>query len=207
MARIVKLSDGLGAAIDAAVNVLKEGGVIVFPTETSYGLGTDALNAKAVEKVHNAKEQPLNKPISVVVASVEQAKEIAKVGENAEKLIHNFMPGPLTLVCKKNKGVPDALSKESIAFRIPGHEFAMALAKGLGRAVTATSANIHDKPAIYSGKEAVEVFGEVVDLIVDAGDLPKQEASTIFSCVDNRPLREGPVSREGIEKVLSQKIE
>ena len=88
----------LGKALEKAIKVLKSGGLVVYPTETSYGIGADALNPKVVERVHAAKKQPKEKSISVIVASERQADEIAEIDENARKLIREFMTGPLTLV-------------------------------------------------------------------------------------------------------------
>jgi L-threonylcarbamoyladenylate synthase len=192
--------------IKEAVGVLLKGGVVVYPTETSYAIGADALNAGAVERVHEAKKQPKSKPVSVIVASEEQAEEIAQIEADTRRLIHNFMPGPLTLLCPKKRIVPQILSREGIAFRIPANRFARALAKELGRAITATSANIHGREALFSAKEAEQRLGKKVDLIVDAGQLPKREASTIFSVMHNKLLRKGPIKREQIEKVLGHEI-
>jgi len=203
LAAVVRLEKGNEEkAIEEAVKVLQKGGIIVYPTETCYGLGADALNEKAVEKVHLAKRQPREKPISVIAGNEKQAGEIAELDENARKLIHNFMPGPLTLVCEKKEVIPEVLTKDAIAFRIPGNEFARELAEKFGHAITATSANIHGEPAIYSAKEAEQKLGRSVDLIVDAGELPKREASTIYDLINKRIIREGPISEGQIVGAL-----
>lgn len=206
MAKIVKLSEGKEKAIEKALEVLASGGIIVYPTETSYGVGADALNAEAVGKVHETKRQPKDKPISVIVANEKQAEEVAEIGKKERELIHNFMPGPLTLICRQKEIVPKNLTTTGIAFRIPGNEFAKELAEKFGKAITATSANLHGMPAIYSGKEAIEVFGNIVDLIVDAGELPKREASTIYCLINNVMFREGKISKQELEKVLGKEI-
>ncbi|MDP6670789.1 MAG: L-threonylcarbamoyladenylate synthase [archaeon] len=198
MAKIVKIEQ----AIEPALQVLKEGGVIVYPTETSYGIGVDALSSNAVEKVHLAKKQPGSKPISVIVANEKQAEQVAELNENARRLIHNFMPGPLTLICKKREIAPKNLSSTGIAFRISSSPFAHELVEKFGRAITATSANLHNQPAIYSAKEAIEVFGDSVDLIVDADNLPKNEASTIYDSVNDKILREGQIKQGEILEAL-----
>lgn len=198
MAEIVKV----GQATGPALKVLREGGIIVYPTETSYGIGADALNSEAVERVHRAKQQPSDKPISVIVASEEQAEQVAEIDEKAMRLIHNFMPGPLTLICKQRETVPKNLTSNGIAFRISSNRFARELAEKFGGPITATSANLHGQPAIYSAKEAIEVFGQRVDLIVDAGDLPKKEASTIYCNITGKFFREGEIKREEILEAL-----
>jgi len=205
MARIVRLAEGNeNLALEEAVKALQEGKMIAYPTETSYGIGADALNEKAVEKVHEAKQQPKDKPISVIVADEKQAEKVAELDENARKLIHNFMPGPLTIVCRKGENVPDTLSRGSIAFRISGNKFARRLAEKFGGAITATSANLHGEPAIYSAKELKEKLGNKLDLIVDAGRLPHREASTIYNIINKRVIRRGAVSEEKILKVMRE---
>jgi L-threonylcarbamoyladenylate synthase len=199
MAEIVKIEQAMAPAL----KVLKEGGIIVYPTETSYGIGADALNSNAVEKVHLAKKQPNNKPISVIVASEEQAEQVAELNENARRLIHNFMPGPLTIISKKRETVPENLSSDTIAFRISSSPFAHELCEKFGKPITATSANLHNQPAIYSVKQAIEVFENRVDLIVDAGDLKQNAASTIYDSVNEKILREGQIKQEEILKALS----
>ena len=199
MARVLKQEK----ALEEAVKVLKQGGVIIYPTETSYGVGADALNPEAIAKVHEAKQQPHDKPISVIVADEKQAEEIAEIGEKERKLIHNFMPGPLTLIAKKHNIVPKQLTSNGIAFRISSNEFARALASKFGHAITATSANLHGQPAVYSAKKTIEVFGKKVDLVVDAGELPRREPSTIYNLINKKIIREGPVSKEEILKAIS----
>ncbi len=198
MAEIVKIEQ----AIEPALRILEQGGIVVYPTETSYGIGANALNAEAVEKVRLAKEQPSDKPISVIVAGEKQAEQVAELDQKARKLIHNFMPGPLTLICKQREIVPKNLASNGIAFRISSNPFALELAEKFGKPITATSANLHGHPAIYSAKEAIGVFSQRVDLIVDAGDLPRKEASTIYDIVNEKILRKGQIKREEILEAL-----
>ena len=200
MAKIVKI----GQAIAPALEVLRQGGIIVYPTETSYGIGADALNHNAVEKVHLAKGQPNDKPISVIVASEEQAEQVAELDEKARGLIHNFMPGPLTLICKKREIVPKNLSSDTVAFRISSNSFARELCEKFGKPITATSANLHNQPAIYSAKKAIEVFDSRVDLIVDAGDLQQNAASTIYDVATSTIMRRGTTPEDIIKKVLEE---
>ena len=182
--------------------VLKNGGIIIYPTETSYGIGANALNKKAVLKVHRAKRQPTNKPISIIVPNVKVAKKFGKISRDAEKIMKKFMPGPLTLVVERQGKVPNILSRKTIAFRISSDRTADAIAKRFGSAITATSANAHGKPPIYSFKRALEEFGGKVDLIVNAGNLPKRKASTIYDMTQKKVLRKGPVSGKEIEKAM-----
>jgi L-threonylcarbamoyladenylate synthase len=192
---------------EAAAGVIKRGGLVVFPTETSYGLGADAFNVSALERIALVKEQPEQKAISVIVASLGQAREIGKIDEKTEQLMKEFMPGPLTLVVEKQENVPAELSAEGIAFRISSNKIANAIAEKFGKAITATSANLHGKPAIYSGKEAVSVFGKKVDLVIDSGELERQEASTIFDVHSGKVLREGKITKKEIKRVLEKQKE
>jgi len=205
VAKIVKVEDE--NAISDAVRVLKNGGIIIYPTETSYGVGADALNEEAVEKVHKAKEQPHDKPISVIVAGEKQAEQVAYLNERSRELVHKFMPGPLTLISRHKEIVPANITTNGIAFRISSNEFASKLARSFGHAITATSANIHGKPAIYSAEEAIRVFGEKVNLIVDAGNMDKKPASTIYCTFSNILLRGGEIPKQELEKVLGKEIE
>ena len=188
--------------IERIVQVLKNGGIIVYPTETSYGIGADALNKKAVLKVHKVKMQSTSKPISIIVPSIEVAKKIGKMDNDAEKLVKKFMPGPLTLVVEKQKNVPSVLSKKTIAFRISSNKTANAIAKKFNGAITATSANLHGEGPIYSFKKALRIFDGKVDLIVDAGNLPKSRASTIYDIANRKLVRKGNVSEKDILKVI-----
>ena len=194
-------------ALEKAVEVLQDGGIIVYPTETSYGIGADALNSEAVAKVHSTKKQPEDKPISVIVASEKQAEEIVELNEQGRRIIREFMPGPLTLICEQKDTVPENLTTNGVAFRIPGNEFAHKLVEKFGRAITATSANIHGKPAIFSASEAAETFRDSVDLIVDAGTLPTAKASTIYCNFNNILFREGSIKQEELEKVLGHEVQ
>jgi L-threonylcarbamoyladenylate synthase len=204
MAKIEKLCKNEKNALKKAAKTLETGGVIIFPTETSYGIGADALSEKAIKKVHKAKKQPDNKPISVIVANLKQAESIAELNQEAKILAKKFFPGPLTIIAPE-KNVPKNLAKNGIAFRVPDNKFARKLCKAFGRPITATSANLHGEPAIFDSKELIEKFYGRVDLIIDAGKLPKREASTIYSAIEHKILREGKITKKEIEKALKKK--
>ncbi|MDD5148002.1 MAG: L-threonylcarbamoyladenylate synthase [Candidatus ainarchaeum sp.] len=203
MTEIIKLEKNRKTALQKAVDALEKGGVVVFPTETSYGIGADALDEKAVEKVHEAKKQPHDKPISVIVSDLKQAEKIAELNEEAGALAKKFFPGPLTIIAPEKK-VPKNLTRNGIAFRISENKFARELCKKFGRPVTATSANIHNEPAIYNPEELIEKFNGRVDLIIDAGILPQREASTIYSTIGHKIIREGKITKKEIEKALKE---
>jgi len=188
--------------ISKIAGVLVKGGVIVYPTETSYGIGADALNKKAILKVHKVKKQATSKPISIIVPDMKIAKKFGNLDKGAERLVKKFMPGPLTLIVKKRKTVPNSLSRKTIAFRISSNKTAHAISKKFNGGITATSANIHGKPAIYSFREALKVFEGKVDLIVDAWNLPKRNASTIYDFAGRKLIRKGQIGEKEILKAI-----
>ena len=192
------------AIIEKAAKILKDGGVIIFPTETSYGLAVDATNETAITKMVRAKEQPEEKNISVIVSDLLQAKKFGKITPEAETLAKKFMPGPLTLVVEKQYNVPNALAEKTIAFRISSNRIATEMCKALGNPITATSANLHGRPNIYSGKEAIKQFGNRVHMIIDAGELPKNPPSTMYDVANKRVLRFGPITEQEIKKALEE---
>lgn len=192
------------AIIEKAARILKDGGVIIFPTETSYGLAVDATNETAITKMVRAKEQPEEKNISIIVSDLEQAKKFGKITQDAETLAKKFMPGPLTLVVEKQYNVPNVLAEKTIAFRISSNRIATELCKALGNPITATSANLHGRPNIYSGKEAIKQFGNRVHMIIDAGELPKIPPSTMYDVANKRVLRFGPITEQEIKQALEE---
>ncbi len=192
------------AIIEKAARIMKQGGVIIFPTESSYGLGADGTNENAIKKLVAIKQQPEEKNISVIVSDLKQAKQFGIINEEAEKLVQRFMPGPLTLIVPKRQSVPGALSEKTIAFRISSNKTARELCKVLGNAITATSANLHGRPNIYSGKEVIKQFNNRVHMIIDAGELPRNQPSTIYDVENKRVLRHGPVSEQEIKQALGE---
>jgi len=189
--------------IEKAARILKEGGLVVFPTESSYGLGADATNQIAIKKIASAKGQPEEKAISIIVSDLEQAKSFGKITEEAEKLVEEFMPGPLTLVVEKKASVPDVLAERTIAFRISSNRIADKLCKALGNPITATSANLHGRPSIYSGREVVKYFNNRAHMIIDAGELPRNSPSTIYDVPNKKILRNGPIMEFRIKQALA----
>ncbi len=189
---------------EKAAECLKEGRLIVFPTETCYGLGADATNEKAVKKIAKIKEQPEQKEISVIVSSLNQIEKYAELDNNAKKIAEKFFPSPLTLVVAKKKNRLNWLAKGTIAFRIPSNEIALGICRMLGKPVTATSANIHGKKEIYDSEEAIKYFSGKVDLIIDAGKLKEEKPSTLFDVQNKKVLREGKITEKEILEVIAE---
>ncbi|MEM2093938.1 MAG: L-threonylcarbamoyladenylate synthase [Candidatus Bathyarchaeia archaeon] len=194
--------------IAQATEVVSRGGVIVYPTDTVYGLGADALDAHAVLKVFQVKRRPLELPLPVAVDGHQMAERLAVVTKDARRLMDNFWPGPLTIVLYKKDIVPDVVTggKSKVAVRAPNHQIPLRIIVRTGLPLTSTSANIHRKPSIMSAQEARAQL-EGVDLIIDGGratGIP----STVIDMTQETPriLRQGSISTEDIVRVLGRNI-
>jgi len=186
--------------IATAVRVLKNGGVIVYPTETSYGLGCDATSRKAVKMVYRIKRRISKKPLSVIFGSIASAKRYVQLNNIGSMLVKRFMPGPLTLVAKSKKKLVGS-PKNEIAFRIPSGRFALTIARKFKKPITATSANLSGKEQIYDS-DKLDTFKNKVSLIIDAGNLPKRKISTIFDLRTMKIIRKGAITKKKIAKFL-----
>ncbi|HUS60203.1 MAG TPA: L-threonylcarbamoyladenylate synthase [Nevskiaceae bacterium] len=188
-------------AIQKAIAVLKKGGLIIYPTETCYGLGTDTTNPQAVKKLLQYKGGRGKKPISVAVANQTMAKKYVKINETAENLYQNFLPGPLTVVSQGKGKVTFGLesASQTLGIRIPDYPLILKLIAQFGKPITATSANTSGKKQPHSladwqrytsGKKQT-----MIDLFLDAGRLPKREPSTVVDTTLNEPtvLRQGKI--------------
>ena len=179
--------------------VLRRGGLVVYPTDTLYGLGADPANPEAMKRLFAAKKRPEGMPVSVLVANLDAAKALAVIPPKVEALCAPWLPGPVTLLFRPTAKAPRAvLSAEgSVAIRVPNHPVALFLAKQLGP-VTATSANVHGGPAPVEVQDAQGQLGEAVDLYVDAGPCPLGRESTVVDLSGREPrvMREGAVSAE-----------
>lgn len=192
--------------IDEAVRILKNGGLVAFPTETVYGLGADALDPLAVAKIFEAKERPTFDPLIVHVPDVEEAKALAaKFPPLAERLAEAFWPGPLTLVLPKKPCVPDLVTSglPTVALRAPAHPLALELLRAFGGALAAPSANLFGHISPTTAGHVVRSLGQRVDLVLDGGPCRVGVESTVLSLIEETPvlLRHGGVSLEELEKV------
>lgn len=192
-------------AVEEAAEVLKKGGVIIYPTETLYGMGANATDSNSVKKIFEIKGRGFNKPVSIAVGSTAQAKKIAEWNEHAEKLAKKFLPGPLTLILKLKKKNPGELTagSDKIGIRIPDNPFALSLLKKIKFPITATSANKSGGREPTNAKMAIEQIGKFVDLVIDAGSCKYKKPSTVID-LTNKPkiLRIGAISKIEIEKIL-----
>jgi len=194
-------------AISEAATTIRTGGLVLYPTETVYGLGADACSDEAVAKVFAAKARPLENPIPVAVNSLELAQQIAELTPIAELAFKKFLPGPLTVVVKAK---PKKISKlvtggtENIGIRFPDHPVVLKLIDFVGGPITATSANLSGKSAPITIREALEQLGKRVDVVLDSGKCRLGAPSTVVDLRSDSPrvLREGPISRKELSKIL-----
>jgi len=193
-----------------AVQILKKGGVIVLPTDTVYGLGADAFNSKAVDRIYEIKKRPRHLPLPLLLSNVSQitmiSQSVPKVGW---LLASRFWPGGLTLVLPKIASLPSYLTRgATIAVRIPNHPSCLALIEGLGRPIIGTSANISGRPSCLTADEVKQQLGDEVDLIVDGGKCPGGGESTIVDVTGEVPvvLRQGIIAQYEIDKVLGNSV-
>jgi L-threonylcarbamoyladenylate synthase len=193
--------------LDQAASALRAGKLVVFPTETVYGLGANALDAAAVARIFAAKGRPADNPLIVHCADSEAARALASVWpEDARRLAAAFWPGPLTLVVPRGPSVPDAVTAglDSVALRVPSHPIARALLAKAGVPVAAPSANRSGRPSPTRCRDARQDLGDSVDVYVDGGPTDVGLESTVVSLLGPRPvlLRVGGVPREALEAIV-----
>jgi L-threonylcarbamoyladenylate synthase len=194
-----------------AARVVAAGGVIVYPTETLYGIGAHALDPAAVRKVIGAKKRLQNKPILVIIDSRETLGQLAaEIPSSATALMDAFWPGPLTLVFHARPGLPSELTQgsETIGVRIPSSKFCRELLGHCGVPLTSTSANVSGEAVHRTIVEIQSALNEGIDLFIDAGTLPPSHPSTVVSVVSSFPklIRQGVISFEEIQKVVPQVV-
>ncbi|MDI6721464.1 MAG: L-threonylcarbamoyladenylate synthase [Candidatus Aenigmarchaeota archaeon] len=179
-----------------AVDILKKGGIVAYPTESSYALGCDGTKKRPARKIYVLKKRSPTKNFTVIIGSLKTAEKHGILGEKERKLMRKLMPGRITLVTKGRKG-------GEFAFRIPSHRIAFELAKAFGRPVTATSANISGEEPIFSAKKLASMYNGKIDMVLDGGNLPKRKPSTVVDLFDGINIRrKGPVSKKEIEEAL-----
>lgn len=193
--------------LNEPAEIIKKGGIVIFPTETVYGIGANGLDTNAIEKLYKLKERPDNKPISLLVSDIDMVNLVAKDITDIEyKLMEKFFPGPLTLILKKRDIVPDILTagQDTVGIRVPSEKTARELIKRVGNPIATSSANISGESIKTNIKTIIEVFKEQVDYFIDGGESEIGIASTVVKVVNGNPiiLREGSISKEEIEKVL-----
>lgn len=184
-------------AITQAVQAIRQGELVVFPTDTVYGVGVDAFNEAAVAKLYAAKKRPLSKGIPILLADLSDLeKVVAVLPDMARSYIEQYWPGPLTLIMPKSTRLPANISPNAgIAVRIPDHAAGRAFIRAAGGALATSSANLSGYPPATSATEALEQLDGVAAVILDDGPSPQQVASTIINCLGPVPqiVRQGPL--------------
>jgi len=201
----------LQQGIEKGVKILQRGGVIAFPTDTVYGLGADAFNATAVERIYEIKNRPKHRQLPLLIAGVERLTTLVDpIPEIAWFLARRFWPGGLTLVLSKKDSVPAYLaSGPTIAVRIPNHPVCQALIQHLRNPLIGTSANISGQPAALTAEEVGQQLGGKIDLIINRSQCPGGKESTIVDVTHEPPviLRQGIISSHEIDKVYKEYLE
>ncbi len=194
--------------VNEVADVLAEGNVVILPTETAYGIAADATNEAAVKKVFEIKQRPLDRSIPIMVSDRYMIDEYAKLTDLAKHLMHDFMPGPLSLVVPMKEGskLAPSLSGKGVAFRIPGNDFARAIVSELDKPITTTSANISGEGPLYAADEVKSRFMEKVEMILDQGTLNPVDPSTVLDLQHGEPkiLRQGPVTEQEILQSIAE---
>jgi L-threonylcarbamoyladenylate synthase len=191
----------------AAMEALRRGGVIVYPTETLYGLGADALHSAAVERVFELKGRDPNNPISVLLADNEMLRAlVVAIPVAAQTLMARFWPGPLTLVLPGRKNLPKPLLNPTggVGVRISSQPIATRLVRTLGHPLTATSANPSGKEPARTVREANNYFARDIEVFVDGGTLKSKRGSTVVEVMDDviKIIREGDIEATQIQRAL-----
>ena len=189
-----------------SAKIIKNGGIVVFPTETVYGIGTNGLDKNAVAKLFEVKQRPLNKPISLLVNNIDMINKISKdITELEYALIKEFFPGPLTIILKKKEIVPNIVTSNSdtVGVRMPSNEIALKLIEFSGVPLATPSANISGKPSGTNLDDITKDFNEKVDLFINGGPSQIGLSSTIVKVINGIPhiLRQGSITEEQIKSV------
>lgn len=194
--------------LEEAVNIIKEGRLVVFPTETVYGLGANGLDERAAEKIFAAKGRPQDNPLILHVYSIDQIKDLVEdIPDIAKVCIEKFWPGPLTILFKKSNKVPEIITAglDTVAIRMPENKIALELIRLSNTPIAAPSANISGRPSPTSAKHVIEDLSGKVDMIIDGGDTGIGLESTVLDLSGDIPmiLRPGGVTEEDLRKIIS----
>ena len=185
---------------------IKNGKIVIFPTETVYGIGTNGLDESAVKKLYLVKKRSFNKPISLLVNNINMLEAVTKNITKLEyALIEKFLPGPLTIILPKKEIVPDIVTANSntVGIRIPENQIALKLIEYAGIPIATPSANISGKPSGTSIQDIMKDFDKGVDYFIDDGPSKIGKASTIVKVINGIPhiLREGKITKDKINEV------
>ena len=197
------------AIINQAVKVLNKGGVIVFPTDTVWGIGASIKSAAGLKKLYQIKKRPLSKPTAILVNSLSQAKQLAMINFDAKQLIKKYWPGGLTIIVKSKSKTLGFIQgkKETIGLRMPDNQIVLKILKSLGCGLVASSANFNGEPAPVQRQDIDKQFLSKVDFIISAKNKGKQ-ASTIIDLTKKpyKVIRQGKIILEKLLLTSSLKL-
>lgn len=185
-------------AVRRAVDILKNGGVIVYPTDTTYGIGCDLFNKAAIEQVYRIKRMVKQKPLSFICADLKDISKYAQVSNYAYQTMRKMLPGPYTFILQATRLVPKVMitKRKTVGIRVPDNELCLAIVSELGNPLVTTSASVADEDILSDPDEIENKFGNGVDLILDAGPLVSQ-LSSVVDLIDDNPV----IVREGLGDV------
>lgn len=190
--------------IEIAAKVLEVGGIVVYPTETVYGIGANILEPNAIQRVFEVKQRSADKPSSIAFRDIKAAEKYVQFSGAARKLAEKFLPGPLTIILNTKLAVSQMLGGEKVGVRIPANEVARALLERVKFPITSTSANVSGQESASNIQDAIRQLGDKVDVFLDAGPCKLSKPSTIVDMSDGNfeVLREGAIPKEEIERFL-----
>ena len=172
--------------ISEAIDIMANGGIILYPTDTVYGLGANIFNNEAVQRIYEIKKRDPSKPLSVLVQDTDSLELIADVNMNSREIVNKWLPGPFTFILNKKKIVsPYVSASTKVGVRIPDYKIARALASLFP--ITTTSANITNECTLSNPQEILRQIGDTVDLVIDAGNLNKAKPSTVIDLSSSKP--------------------
>jgi L-threonylcarbamoyladenylate synthase len=205
------LSREIALQVGRAIEILKAGGIVAFPTDTVYGLGGDAFNSKVAERIYRVKQRPRSMPLPVLMADSTQVDAVVDCTPGiARFLMKCFWPGGLTLVLPKVASLPEIISagSDKVAIRIPNHVVPLAIIHGLGAPIIGTSANISDKPSPVTAQEVEQQLGSEIDLIINMGRCPGGLESTVVDVTGETPviLRQGIIPEDEIKRACQEYV-
>lgn len=180
--------------IQRAVAILTRGGIIVYPTDTNYGIGCDILNKKAIERIYQLKQRDKSKPFSFICSELKNISHYAKVSNYAYKTMKRLLPGPYTFILEGSKLVPKIMltKRKTAGIRVPDHQICLELVKGLGNPIITTSATMPDGSTLNDPFLIHELFGNRIDLVID-GEMVPGKPSSVISLINDLPevIRKG----------------
>ncbi len=211
--KVVKTSEN--NIVDKAVSFLQKSGLVIMPTETMYGAMVDATNKIAVNKLIKYKNRPFGKPFSIAVKDINMAENFVYLNDTAKSLYNKYLPGPLTIISKSKGLVAKGVESENgnLGIRIPDYKLVLEIIKKIGKPITATSANASYEKRPYRISDILDNLSQkqqgLIDLIIDAGELPRNDPSTVIDTTYDDPivLRQGDIKFKSAFEVFSKSEE